>query len=90
MGRVYRIVDIFHNGKKESAISIVDSGADETVISQKLANKLNIKLYGIFLAKCASQTILEGGHARVTIKELKSKKEATLEVGVSDIPFDTR
>ena len=89
MGRVYRIVEVSSNGKKESAIAIVDTGADETVISKRLANKLNAKLHGTFLAKCASQTILEGKYANIKVKELKSGKEAQLEAGVSDVPFDT-
>ena len=89
MGRTFRIVDVSFNGKKQSAIGIVDTGADETVISKKLADKLSAELHGTFLAKCASQTILEGKYARIKIKDLKSLKETTLEVGVSDIPFDT-
>lgn len=89
MGRGYRIVDISFNGKKESAIAIVDTGADETVISKKLAERLNVELHGIFLARCASQTVLEGRYASVKIRELKTMKEASLEAGVSDVPFDT-
>lgn len=89
MGRIYRIIEVSFNGKKESAIAIVDTGADETVISKRLANKLNANLHGTFLAKCASQTILEGKYTNIKVKELKSGKEAELEVGVSDIPFDT-
>ena len=89
MGRVYRPVEIFANGSTTIAIAIIDIGADETVISEKLARQLKAKLYGEYTAKCASQTILTGKHADIKIKELKSKKETTMEVGVSDVPFDT-
>lgn len=89
MGRIYKIVDVALDGKTESAIAIVDTGADETVISEKLAKRLNAKLYGTFLAYCASQTILRGKVADVKVKELKSGKEVTIRVGVSDVPFDT-
>ena len=40
MGRVYRPVEVEFNGKKQITIALVDTGADETVISEKLANKL--------------------------------------------------
>lgn len=89
MGRIYRAVSISYDSKKEIAIALVDTGADETVISEKLARKLNAKLYGTFLARCASQTILKGKFANISVKELKSGKESMLKVGVSDIPFDT-
>lgn len=89
MGRVYRRVEIETNDKKDQAIAIIDTGADETVISEKLANKLNADLHGEFLAKCASQTILRGRYAWINMKELKTGKQAKIEAGVSDIPFDT-
>lgn len=89
MGRVYRPVEIAANGRKEIAIALLDTGADETVISEKLAKELGSKLYGTYKARCASQTVLTGKYADITIKELRSLKSAKLEVGVSDIPFDT-
>ncbi len=89
MGRVYRPVEVSCNGVKETVIAIVDTGADETVISEKIANQLKAKLYGIYTAKCASQTILTGKYADILIKELKSAKQAQIEVGVSDVPFNT-
>ncbi len=89
MGRVYRLVEIVADGRKEIAIALLDTGADETVMSEKLARKLGSKLYGTYQARCASQTILTGKYADIVIKELRSLKSAKLEVGVSDIPFDT-
>ena len=81
MGRAYRPVEVESNGVKEIAVAIVDTGADETVISEKLADKLNTELHGTFLAKCASQTVLTGKYASITIRELKTGKQAKIEVG---------
>jgi len=89
MGRVYRQVEVESNSAKKTAIAIVDIGADETVISEKFATQLKAMLYGIYTAKCASQTILTGKRTDISIKEIKTNKQAQIEVGVSDIPFDT-
>ena len=69
MGRVYRQVEVESNGTKKTAIAIVDTGADETVISEKFATQLKAMLYGIYTAKCASQTTLTGKYADLTIDE---------------------
>ena len=61
----------------------------ETVISERLADKVNSDLYGVFKAICASDTILEGKYADVTIRELWSGVEIVMTVGVSDKPFGT-
>ena len=61
----------------------------ETVISERLAGKVNFDLYGAFKAICASDTILEGKYADVTIRELWSGVEIVMTVGVSDKPFGT-
>lgn len=89
MGRIYRPVEIVVNNKKEIAVALIDTGADETVVSEKLAKRLNAELYGLYTARCASQTVLSGRYADITIKELKSGKQTTIEAGVSNVPFDT-
>ncbi len=89
MGRIYRAVEISGNGGKEIAVAIVDTGADKTVISQTLANKIKTEMYGTFYAVCASQTMLKGRYADVVITEIRSKKQTKMPVGVSDVPFDT-
>jgi hypothetical protein len=61
----------------------------ETVISERLAGKVNSDLYGVFKAICASDTILEGKYADVAIRELWSGVEIVMTVGVSDKPFST-
>ena len=61
----------------------------ETVISERLASKVNSDLYGVFKAVCASDSILEGNYACVTIRELWSGVEIVMTVGVADKPFGT-
>ncbi len=87
MGRIYRAVEVSSNDRKEIAVAIIDTGADETVMSQKLADKINAEMYGTFYAVCASQVMLEGRYADVLITEIRSNKQTTISVGVSDIPF---
>ncbi len=89
MGRMYRPVEISFKDNKIVSVSIVDTGADETVISERLAKIINAELYGTFRAMCASDTILEGEYTDVEIKDIWSNKKAFLVVGVSDIPFNT-
>jgi len=89
MGRIYRPVEIISGNNKIVSVAIVDTGSDESVISEQIAIKLKLELYGTFRAICATDTILEGKYADVTIKELWSRKEIALVVGVSDIPFNT-
>jgi len=43
MGRIYKSVIIKNGNKKEYVVGFVDSGADTTVISGRLARRLNIK-----------------------------------------------
>ena len=75
--------------EKATTVEIIDTGTDETVISERLAGKVNSDLYGVFKAICASDTILEGKYADVTIRELWSGVEIVMIVGVSDKPFGT-
>ncbi len=89
MGRMYRPVELYFQNNKIISVSIIDTGADETVISERLAKKINAELYGTFRAMCASDTVLEGKYADVEIKDIWSNKKAFLVVGVSDIPFNT-
>jgi len=70
-------------------VALVDTGADETVVSEKVVKEIGAELYGTFLARCASQTVLRAKYADLTIKEIESGKEAPISAGVSDIPFDT-
>ncbi|MBL7169714.1 MAG: aspartyl protease family protein [Candidatus Aenigmarchaeota archaeon] len=89
MGRIYTPVEISFNRNKRITVGLIDTGADETVVSEKLANELGSKFYGTYKAVCASGFTLTGKYADLHVKELRSGKSITLKVGVSDIPFDT-
>ena len=89
MGRIYRPVEVSYDGRSRITVALVDTGADETVVSEKVARELGIGLYGTFMAKCASQTILTAKYGDLSIKEMENGKKAAISAGVSDIPFDT-
>ncbi len=89
MGRIYKPVEISFNGKSRIVVALIDTGADETVISKDTAQQVGAELYGKYRAVCASQFTLEGKYADVKITELESGKSVALKVGVSDVPFHT-
>lgn len=89
MGRIYKPVEVSFNSKKKVTVGLIDTGADETVVSERLAKKLKAELYGNYKAFCASQFVLTGKYADLHIKELDNGKSTTLKAGVSDIPFNT-
>lgn len=89
MGRVYRPIEIRVNGKSAKVVGIIDSGADETVISRRLAKQLNAKLQGKFEALSITKHKLIGKYAIIGITELRSGKSVkNYPVGVSDKAFD--
>ncbi len=85
MGRIYKPVTVAANGRKELTIAFIDSGADETVVSNRIANILKLKLYGTYRSYSATDHIIEGEFAKVSFK--LDSMEVRMEVGVSDIPF---
>ena len=89
MGRMFRPIELSVGKKTVIVISILDTGSDETVISERIAKKLKVKLYGNFTALCASQTEVKGSYADIRIKDSWTGLEALMEVGVSDVPFNT-
>lgn len=89
MGRIYKPVEVSFNGKSEITIGLIDTGADDTVMREDLAKELGAELYGIYKATCASGFTLTGKQALINIKDLKTGKQAQIEIGVSDAPFDT-
>ena len=86
MGRMYRGVEVKANGRSTIAVAFVDSGCDETIISERLANKLKLKFYGKFESLSASQTKIIGKLCKVTIKD--ERIQDILTVGVTNKPFE--
>ncbi len=82
---MYRSLVVVGPEKEKMVVAFVDSGADETVISEALADELGVKLYGTYRSYSASGHKIEGRFAQVKFKD--EDLEIDLEVGVSDIPF---
>jgi len=89
MGRIFKPVEVSFNGVGRVSVGLLDTGADETVVSKVLAKKLGAELYGNYEAVCASGFLLKGKYADLVIRDLDSGKSICLKVGVSDVPFDT-
>ncbi len=89
MGRMYMPVEVSFKETKRITIAVVDTGADETVVSKKLATELGAELYGSYSAVCASGFLVKGKYANLSIKELGNGKGIALKAGVSDTPFYT-
>ena len=85
MGRIYRPVLVSGNGKQEMTIAFVDSGSDETIISERLANELGIELFGKYYFLTASGEHITGRLGKVRIKDEQIDHE--LLVGVTDAIF---
>lgn len=85
LGRMYKSFVAISNGKSIPIVALVDTGADETVISERLAKKLNLKLYGEYESVSASRHKIIGKLAKVKFKDEEIEDEIV--VGVSDEPF---
>lgn len=84
---MYRAVVISANGISEMTVAFVDTGADETIISERIANKLGLKFYGEYKAISASRHEITGRLASVIISD--SIVTDKMVVGVTDEPFGT-
>ena len=83
---MYRGIQIKSNGISKIAVAFIDSGCDETIISERLAKKLKLKLYGKFEILTAGKIKITGKLGEVTITDEKIKDKIT--VGVTNQPFD--
>ena len=89
MGLQYRPIEISVGDVTRFSVGLIDTGADETIISNKLAKELKCRLRGNFTAKSASRGVVQGKYAQLgTINEKWSGKSVTkYRVGVTDDPF---
>ena len=83
---MYRGIQIKSNGISKIAVAFIDSGCDETIISERLAKKLKLKLYGKFEITTAGKTKITGKLGKVTLIDERIKDKIT--VGVTNQPFD--
>ena len=83
---MYRGLQIKSNGRSKIAVAFIDSGSDETIISERLAKKLKLKLYGKFEIITAGEKKITGKLGEVTLIDENIRDKIT--VGVTDKPFD--
>ncbi|MCK4614596.1 MAG: hypothetical protein KAU14_07325 [Thermoplasmata archaeon] len=90
MGLIYRPIRISSLDEKNSknTVALVDTGCDESVISERIARKIDAGLYGIFKTVSASQHEMTGSYADVILYDLADEIGGQITVGVSDEPFD--
>jgi len=87
LGRMYRAVVVSANGRSEMTVAFVDTGADETIISDRIAKRLKLKLHGEYKALSASRHKIVGKLASVKLSD--SVISDKMVVGVTDEPFGT-
>jgi len=88
MGRIYKSVIIKNGNKKEYVVGFVDSGADTTVISGRLARRLNIKKTNPSDLMVADGRVIPTRKARVLVEAPGEKVKIRLAVDITDLPFD--
>ena len=74
---------------EETAVALIDTGCDETVIKESLAQRLHLESYGEYRSVSASQHEVIGHYTEVEIRDLKEGVGGVHFVGVSDVPFDS-
>lgn len=89
MGLMYRPVRISSIDGNRSAVvvALVDTGADETVVSERVMKELEIRIYGQFRTKSASGHDIYGRRADVELMELSNSVGGKMTVGVTNAPF---
>ena len=89
MGCQYRPVDVVVKEKGLHTVGLIDTGADETVISTKLADALGCRLKGDFRATSASKVEVKGKYTRVKsiVEKWSGKFVEEYRIGVTDEPF---
>ena len=88
MGRVYRPIELCNGKTCIDIVGLIDTGADETVISEAIANRLNCKLEGEFEANTITLESVILKTTNIQIHDRWAKAKTKLLVGVTDRFFD--
>ena len=88
MGRVYRPIELCNGRKCVDVVGLVDTGADETVISEKIAKMLKCQYEGNLDANTITLEPVNIKTTRISIHDRWSKKRVNLLVGATDRFFD--
>jgi len=88
MGRIYRPIELCNGGKCIDVVGLIDTGADETVISESIAKKLKCELKGELEANTITLEPVTLKTAYISIHDRWGKVKTKLLVGVTDRFFD--
>ena len=88
MGRIYKPVLVRNNGRKEHIVAFVDSGADTSLISERLARRLNVKMGAPSSLMVADGRVIATRTGRIKVEVPDEKVRIRLTVDITDIPFD--
>ena len=88
MGRVYRAIELRNNKKRIDVVGLVDTGADETVISEKIARLLKCGYTGEIDTETITLESVRINKTRISIFDRWSMNSTRLFVGVTDRFFD--
>ncbi|HDN65204.1 MAG TPA: retroviral-like aspartic protease [Methanosarcinales archaeon] len=88
MGRLYRAIEVISGTKRAYTVGFIDTGADNSVMSKRLADSMGTELKGCIEMVSASGHLIVGRQAEVCMRTLSDDMTADLEIGVTDELFD--
>lgn len=88
MGRIYKSVIVKNGVNKEYVVGFVDSGADTTVISGRLARRLKIKKTMPGNLMVADGRVIPTRKTWIVMEVPYDKVKLDLAVDITNLPFD--
>ena len=88
MGRLYRAIEVVSGDQHAYTVGFIDTGADNSVMSRRLADSMGMELKGCIEMVSASGHLIVGRQAEVGVRTLADDMTADIEIGVTDELFD--
>ena len=88
MGRMYRAVRLYNENKCVDVVAFVDTGADRTIISDRIARALGVSRVGKDTLTVANREILETDIGTVRVESINDNISQEMIVDISDEPFE--
>ncbi|MCG2826742.1 MAG: retroviral-like aspartic protease family protein [Thermoplasmatales archaeon] len=88
MGRIYRPIQLRNNGRKVDVVAFVDTGADKSVISERVAKKLKLKFKRRDKLVVANREVITAYVDKVRVVSTKDNINIMMYVDITDVPFD--
>jgi hypothetical protein len=88
MGRIYRPIQLCNGKRCVDVVGLIDTGADETVISEVISKKLGCETIGEFEASTITLEPVKLKTTHIEILDRWAKVKAKMLVGVTDKFFD--